>query len=422
MKTRMILLFLLIASFNLCRSQTLIDRIVAVVDREIITESELNERVNFIALQNKLDATKEDLKHQVLDAMVAEKLILAQAIIDSIEVSDDQVSQALDQQIQNITRQLGSTERVEQYYGKPISRIKREFRDEMRKQLLVQRVRQSREASLTVSRREAEEFFTTFKDSLPRVPEEFALSHIFMVPKADSSHQLQTRQKLQAILDSIRAGGKFEDFAKRHSQDGSAAGGGDLGWVKRGDFVREFEEVVFALKENEISSIVKTQYGFHIIQLIGRRGESVRARHVLLKIEKGAASDSTTVQQLRALRERFLKGEHFLDLAKKYSEDEESKLLGGDLGELTVDQLAADFASVVTEMKTGEISQPHRVTLGASYGFQIIWLRKRIPSHAMNIEDDFTRVEQLALYMKKNRTNQEWVAGLKKSIFYEIRF
>lgn len=422
MKTRVILLFLLIAWFTPCRSQTLIDRIIAVVDREIITESELNERVNFIAFQNKLDATKEDLKRQVLDAMVAEKLILAQAIIDSIEVPDDQVTQALDQQIQNITRQLGSTERVEQYYGKPINRIKREFRDEMRKQLLVQRVRQSREASLTVSRREAEEFFTTFKDSLPRVPEEFALSHIFMVPKADSSHQLQTRQKLQAILDSIRAGGKFDDFAKRHSQDGSAAGGGDLGWVKRGDFVREFEEVVFALKENEISSIVKTQYGFHIIQLIGRRGESVRARHVLLKIEKGAASDSTTVQQLRALRERILKGEPFSDLAKKYSEDEESKLLGGDLGELTVDQLAADFASVVTEMKTGEISQPHRVTLGASYGFQIIWLRKRIPSHTMNLEDDFTRVEQLALYMKKNRTNQEWVAGLKKSIFYEIRF
>lgn len=422
MKTRITFLFLLTASFTPCRSQTLIDRIVAVVDREIITESELNERVNFIAFQNKLDATKEDLKHQVLDAMVAEKLILAQAIIDSIEVPDNQVTQALDQQIQNITRQLGSTERVEQYYGKPINRIKREFRGEMRKQLLVQRVRQSREASLTVSRREAEEFFTTFKDSLPRVPEEFALSHIFMVPKADSSHQLQTRQKLQAILDSIRAGGKFEDFAKRHSQDGSASGGGDLGWVKRGDFVREFEEVSFALKENEISGIVKTQFGFHIIQLIGRRGESVRARHILLKVEKGAASDSTTVQQLRALRERILKGEPFSDLAKKYSEDEESKLLGGDLGELTVDQLAADFASVVTEMKVGEIAQPHRVTLGASYGFQIIWLRKRIPSHTMNLEDDFTRVEQLALYMKKNRTNQEWVAGLKKSIFYEIRF
>jgi len=402
-------------------SQTLIDRIVAVVDKEIITESELQERVNFIAFQNRLDASKPELKQQVLESMVAEKLILAQALIDSIEVTDDQVNQALDQQIQNITRQLGSTERVEQYYGKPINRIKREFRDEMRKQLLVQRVRQSREASLSVSRREVEEFYTTFKDSLPRVPEEFVLSHIFMIPKADSAIEQQTRQKLQSILDSIRAGGKFADFAKRYSQDGSASGGGDLGWVKRGDFVREFEEVVFSLKEGEISGIVKTQYGYHIIQLEGRRGESVRARHILLKVEKGAASDSIAVRQLRELRERVLKGESFADLAKKYSEDEETKTLGGDLGELTSDQLTPDFASVVKDLKEGEISQPHRVTLGATYGFQIIWVRKRTPSHAMNLDEDFRRVEQLALYMKRNRVNQEWVNELKKSIYWDIR-
>jgi peptidyl-prolyl cis-trans isomerase SurA len=402
-------------------SQTLIDRIVAVVDKEIITESELQERVNFIAFQNRLDVSKPELKQQVLESMVAEKLILAQALIDSIEVTDDQVNQALDQQIQNITRQLGSTERVEQYYGKPINRIKREFRDEMRKQLLVQRVRQSREASLSVSRREVEEFYTTFKDSLPRVPEEFVLSHIFMIPKADSAIEQQTRQKLQSILDSIRAGGKFADFAKRYSQDGSASGGGDLGWVKRGDFVREFEEVVFSLKEGEISGIVKTQYGYHIIQLEGRRGESVRARHILLKVEKGAASDSIAVRQLRELRERVLKGESFADLAKKYSEDEETKTLGGDLGELTSDQLTPDFASVVKDLKEGEISQPHRVTLGATYGFQIIWVRKRTPSHAMNLDEDFRRVEQLALYMKRNRVNQEWVNELKKSIYWDIR-
>jgi len=415
------LISLLLCGLSVSTSQTLIDRIVAVVDKEIITESELQERVNFIAFQNKLDATKPELKQQVLESMVAEKLILAQALIDSIDVTDDQVNQALDQQIQNITRQLGSTERVEQYYGKPISRIKREFREEMRKQLLVQRVRQTREASLSVSRREVEEFFATYKDSLPRVPEEFTLSHIFMIPKADSSIDARTRQRLQAILDSIRAGGNFADFAKRYSQDGSASSGGDLGWVKRGDFVREFEEVVFGLKENEISNIVKTQYGYHIIQLEGRRGESVRARHILLRVEKGAVSDSATVRELRNLRERIVKGESFSDLAKKYSEDEETKGVGGDLGDLTADQLTGDFASVVNGLKEGEISQPHRVTLGATYGFQIIWLRKRVASHTMNLDDDYPRVEQLALYMKRNRVNQEWVAELKKNIYWDIR-
>ena len=154
MKLRLFsVLFFSLFTFCLSASQTLIDRIVAVVDREMITESELQERVNFVALQNRLDATKPELKSQILDAMVAEKLILAQAIIDSVEITDDQISQALDQQIQNIIRQLGSAERVEQYYGKPINRIKREFREEMRKQLLVQRVRQSREAAISVSRR-----------------------------------------------------------------------------------------------------------------------------------------------------------------------------------------------------------------------------------------------------------------------------
>lgn len=402
-------------------SQTLIDRIVAVVDKEIITESELQERVSFVAIQNRLDATRPELKTQILESMVAEKLILAQALIDSIEITDEQVNQALDQQIQNIVRQLGSTERVEQYYGKPVSRIKREFRDEMRKQLLVQRVRQAREASLSVSHREVVEFYSSFKDSLPRVPEEFTLSHLFMVPKADSSVEFMTRKKLQAILDSIRAGGSFEDFARRYSQDGSASGGGDLGWVRRGDFVREFEEVVFSLKENEISSIVKTQYGYHIIQLAGRRGESVRARHILLRIEKGAASDSTTVRELRALRERILRAESFAELAKKFSQDEETKPLGGDLGTLTADQLTADFSPVVKDMKEGEVSDAHRVALGASYGFQIIWLRKRTPSHEMTLEQDFSRVEQLALYLKRNRENQEWVNELKKNIFWEIR-
>ena len=141
----------------------------------------------------------------------------------------------------------------------------------------------------------------SFKDSLPQVPEEFELSHIYIVPKPDTAVEAKTGMIMQSILDSIHAGGDFADFAKRYSTDpGSAASGGDLGWEKRGVFVREFEETVFGLKEGEISRIVKTQFGFHIIQLLGRRGESVHARHILMKIEKGPASDSAAVDTLRS--------------------------------------------------------------------------------------------------------------------------
>jgi peptidyl-prolyl cis-trans isomerase SurA len=403
-------------------AQTMIDRIVAVVDKEIITESELNERVTFLALQNRMDPKQQGLRGQVLDGLISEKLILAQALIDSIEVTDDEVTRALDQQIANFVRQVGSEQRVEQMYGKSISRIKREYRTEIKNQLLVQKVRQQREASLSVTRREVEDFFASFKDSLPQVPEEFELSHIYIVPKPDTAVEAKTKQLMQKVLDSIRAGGDFAEFAKRYSTDpGSAASGGDLGWEKRGVFVREFEETVFGLKEDDISGIVKTQFGFHIIQLLGRRGESVHARHILMKIDKGPASDSATVDTLRAIRERVLMGESFAELASKYSEDEDTKTIGGDLGTLTIDQLQPDFSAQIKDMKAGDISDPQRTVVGTSYGFHIIRMRKRTSPHTINLQDDFKRIEQLALYMKRNKLNAEWIDELKKTIYVDIR-
>jgi peptidyl-prolyl cis-trans isomerase SurA len=423
MKCIYVLLMLAVLFLPLILSaQTMIDRIAAVVDKEIITESELNERVSFLAMQNRIDPNQKGLRAQVLDGLISEKLILAQALIDSVEVTDDEVTRALDQQIANFVRQVGSEQRVEQMYGKPISRIRREYRTEIKNQLLVQRVRQQREASVSVTRREVEDFFTSFRDSLPQVPEEYELSHVYIVPKADTAVEAKTRKVMQSILDSIRAGGDFSDFAKRYSTDpGSAAGGGDLGWEKRGVFVREFEETVFGLKEGDISGIVKTHFGFHIIQLLGRRGESVNARHILMKIDKGPASDSATVDTLRSLRIRALKGESFAELASKYSEDEDTKSIGGDLGVITADQLQPDFATQIKDMKGGEISEPQRTVVGASYGFHIIWMRKRIPTHAISIQEDFKRIEQLALYMKRNKMNAEWLDELKKTIYVDVR-
>jgi peptidyl-prolyl cis-trans isomerase SurA len=403
-------------------AQTLVDRIVAVVDKEIITESELNERVSFLALQNRIDPNQKELRAQVLDGMISDKLILAQSLIDSVEVTDDEVTRALDQQISNFVRQVGSEQRVEQMYGKSIGRIKREYRTETKNQLLIQKERQQREAAITVTRREVEDFFTLFRDSLPQVPEEYELSHLYIVPKPDTAVEAKTRQLMQSILDSINAGGDFADFARRYSTDpGSAAGGGDLGWEKRGVFVREFEETAFGLKEGDISGIVKTQFGFHIIQLLGRRGESVHVRHILLKIDKGPASDSAAVDALQVFRGRVLKGESFSELAKKYSEDEDTKSIGGDLGNLTMDQLQPDFAAQVKNMKVGEISEPLRTMVGSSYGFHIIWMRNQTPSHAINMQDDYKRIEQLALYMKRNKLHSEWLDELRKTIYVDIR-
>lgn len=401
--------------------QRVIDRIVAVVDKEIITESELDERVNMLLFQSRMESATPEFRRTVLDGMIADKLILAQAIIDSVEVTNDEVSQALDQQIANLVRQAGSEQRVEDYYGMPLSRIRREFREDMRKQLIVQRMRQTREASVQVTRREVEEFYTTYKDSLPRVPEEVELSNIFILPKPDSTLEVQSELLLKAIRDSIIRGGDFATYARRYSKGPGAESGGELPWAKRGELLRDFEEVVFSLSEGEISQVFTTELGLHLVQLMERRGESVRARQILLPLPKGPASDTVAVRRLWDLRDQIQKGTPFADLAKKYSEDEDTKMLGGDLGRVSLEQLDPEFKTVVEGLQVGVISEPHRVAVGSSYGYQIVWLRKRVPAHAMNLTDDFRRVEQIALYFKKNEQFASWLEDLKKNIYWEVR-
>lgn len=414
---------LIVIFFGMCGSllgQTTIDRIVAIVGKEIITESDLNLTVQSLAMQNKLDPKSAELRERVLDGLVNEKLILAQAIEDSVVVTNDEVTDRLDRQIKMLVQQAGSEQRLEELYNMPISRMKRDFRELIRNQLMVEKIRQTRQMSLSVSRREVEEFFEAHKDSLPTIPKEYELSHIFIKPKPDSSVILSVYKKALLVLDSIKAGGDFSDFAKRYSTDpGSAPGGGDLGWFRRGVFEKEFEEAAFALKDGEISKPVKTTYGYHIIQLMERRGESVHTRHILFSIEQSKADDDTTIAELKRLRARAQAGENFAALAKKYSEDPESKDIGGDLGKIPLDQIEATFLDVLKPMKAGDICDPVKVPIGTGYGYHIVWVRSISPEHAMNLNDDYRRLEQLALQFKTNENFQKWVEEMRKNIFWE---
>jgi peptidyl-prolyl cis-trans isomerase SurA len=401
-------------------SQTVIDRIVAIVGKEIITQSDLNLTIQSMAMQNKLDPESPELRNRVLDGLINEKLILAQAIEDSVVVTNDEVTDRLDRQIKMLSQQAGSEQRLEELYNMPISRMKRDFRDLIRNQLLVEKIRQTRQTSITVTRREVEEFFDAHKDSLPTIPKEYELSHIFIKPKPDSSVIQAVFKKALTILDSIKAGGDFADFAKRYSSDpGSARGGGDLGWFRRGVFEKEFEEAAFALKDSEISRPIRTSYGYHIIQLIERRGESVHTRHILFSIQQSTADDDSTIAELSRLRERALAGENFAALAGKFSEDPDSKDVGGDLGKIGVDQIEPTFMVVLKTMKQGEISTPVKVPLGTSYGYHIVWVRSISPEHTMNMDEDYHRLERLTLQFKTDQDFQRWVEEMRKNIYWE---
>ena len=402
--------------------QDMLDRIVAVVDNDIILDSELNSQVQFLALNNRIDAKTPGLRDQVLQNMINERLIVARAIEDSVTVTDEEVQQQLDQSIQQRIQQVGSEARLEELYGMPLSRIKREYRDEMRKNLLAQRLQQQRFGNASIGRFEVEEFYRTYKDSLPPVPEEIEISRIYIEPRASTEARDLARKRAQAVLDSLQGGADFSALAKRHSQDlGSAPQGGDLGLVRRGQFVKEFESAVFALNDGQISSIIETEFGFHIIQLIERRGDAVHARHILIRVQKTAGADSATVTLLDSLRRAALGAQSFADLAKMFSEDKETKLLGGSLGTVELEQVDKAWYPFVAPLKSGEISPPFRVTAPPNYGYQIVQMRKRTPAHTMLPDTDYHKIEALALNYKRSKDYQNWIAELRSKIYWQVK-
>jgi peptidyl-prolyl cis-trans isomerase SurA len=412
-------LFLLLAA--VAPAQVL-DRVVAVVDREVILESELNAQVQFFVLNNRVDPSTPGLKQQVLESMINEKLIVARAIDDSITVTEAEVQQQLDATIQQRVQQVGSEKRLEEMYGMPISRIRREFRDEMRKSLLASRLQQQRFGVTQVSRREVEEFFNKYRDSLGTVPEEVELAHIYMEPRPSVAAREAAKKKMQMLVDSLDAGVDFAGLAARHSQDpGSASQGGDLGFVRRGLFLPEFESVVFSLAEKQRSGIVETKYGLHVIELLERRGESVRARHILLRVERAPSDDDSTVAILKELRLRALSGGDFATMARQFSEDKETAPIGGSLGTVELSQIDKAFYPIVSALQQGDISEPVKLTAGNTSGYHIVWMKKRTQEHQASLEQDYQRIETLTLNFKRNRDYQSWLQELRGSIFWESR-
>jgi peptidyl-prolyl cis-trans isomerase SurA len=403
-------------------TQQVVDRIVAVVGGEAIYLSELQSQTHFYALQNRVDPNTPGLQKTILDMMINDQLVLAKAIEDSVTVTEDEVQQQLNERIKEMIQQYGTEARVEELYGMPVSRMKREFREEMKKQLLKSKLQRQLFGNITVTRREVEEFFEAYKDSLPQVPEEVEVSHIYITPKVSAGVKRVAFEKAKVILDSIKAGGDFAAFAKKYSDDpGSSSHGGDLGWARRGDFVKEYEEAAFALKPGQLSDVVESTFGYHLIQLIERRGEAVHTRQILIKLERQQADDDSTIAFLKQLKARADSGQSFADLAKKYSEDEESAPLGGDLGTLSIDQLQPDFLETVKSLSPGKISNPARVTLSKGYGYHIVLLRKRTPAHKLDLGQDWRRIEQFALVYKRNKEMNKWLEELRQSIYWETR-
>jgi peptidyl-prolyl cis-trans isomerase SurA len=404
--------------------QNVLDKIVAVVDNEIILQSELDFQTNLLAAQQRIDPSKANVKNQILNSMIEEKLLYAKAKLDSITVTDDEVSRQVNYRIDMFIQQYGSREKVEQVYGMSIEKIKRELRDDVQKYLMAEMLKQKKFGVMDATRREVEIFFNDYKDSLGLIPEKYKIAHIFLNPKAGEKVKQVARARALAILDSIRAGKDFVEMAKKYSEDpGSAVQGGDLGFTKRGTLVPEFESAAFALEEGQISEPVESPFGFHIIQLLERKGESIHTRHILIKIKNDEDADLRVIGQLNDIRDslRLNKGT-FEYYAKKYSDDKETAKLGGLIGKYDIGQIDKNLLDIVSKLKEGEISFPKRMDLGQGmYGYHIVKLLEKIREHKPNLDTDYDEIKQAAELHKQQKQYVDWMKELKKQIYWEIR-
>jgi len=422
MKTILSLFFIFL--FTGLQAQEVLDRIVAVVDNEIILQSELNFRTEMTAARQKINPNDPKIKRKVLESMIEEKLLYAQSELDSIEVSDDQVSQQLDYQINYYIQQYGSREKVEEIYGMSIDRIKRELRSDTRKNLMAQMVQQKKFGTIEISRKEVEDFFERFQDSLGVVPQKYEIAHIFINPQKGDRIKQKAKEFAAKLLDSLKNGGDFAALARKFSDDpGSAKQGGDLGFVKRGVFYPEFESAAWILNKGELSGVVESPVGFHIIQLLERRGEAIHCRHILVKIKSDKEADIKAIDFLTELRDSIVTGKNTFEyFAKKYSDDKETAPYGGKLGTFDIGQLDKNMIDQVANLKEGEISFPKRLDVDKiSYGYHIIKLIRKIPEHRPNIKTDYEDIKRLAEFDKKQKLYKNWMAELKKNIYWEIR-
>lgn len=413
------IMFLYVTTF----AQEVIEEIVAVVGDEVILKSELDYQVNFESIQRGLNPNNPEIRKMILEAMVGQKLLYAQSILDSIVITEQEIDQQLDYQLNYFINQYGSRERVETAYGMSIDRIKREMRSDTRKQMMAERVKQQKFGNVEVSDREVREFYKEYKDSLGLIPEKFDISHIFINPKASEKVKKSAFKLASSLLDSLKNGKDFAELAKKYSDDpGSKNQGGDLGTVKRGVFYPEFEAAAFSLKSGEISSVVESPVGFHIIQLIERKGEAIHTRHILIKIKNDSDSDLKVIELLTEIRDSIIQGKNTFEyFAAKYSDDKETAKFGGNLGSFETGQLDKTLLDQVYKLKEGEIGFPKRLVVdGTNYGFHIVKLNKRIPEHIANLEQDYDEIKRLAQFQKREKKYQEFLEELKNNIYWKI--
>lgn len=428
----LIVLLIMLGSVIQLRAQEpmIIEQVVAVVGKNIVLESDIENQYYQYRMQSGIIGSSSSVRCQMLENILFQKLMLNQAELDSVEVSDLQIEQTIDQRLRYFIAQLGSREKFEEYYGKSVEEFKEDFRPEIENQLQIESVQQGIVANVTVTPSEVKSFFRDIPtDSIPLINSMVEIGEIVKIPLVSLEQKLMIKENLRSLRDRVMEGESFATLAILYSEDpGSAKKGGELGFYGRGELYKEFEAVAFKLEEEEVSEIVETKAGFHIIQLIERKGEYVNVRHILLKTKVSPIELARAKASLDSVADLIRLDSITFDEAVLEYSDGENKNSGGMLiNRLTgtigfeVSDLDPQVSFVIDKLQMGEISSPVLMeTEEGTEAYRLLYLKKRTLPHRANLQEDYHQVQEWALMDKQAKTFQEWVGKKAEKTYVRI--
>ena len=428
MRSILIAIFIYAGTLAAQNDTFLVDKIVGVVGDKVVLFSDVELQYQQLKLEQDVP---ESFKCEILNQLLSNKMYLEQALIDSIAVSDEEIESELDRRIRYFISMIGSQEKLEQYYEKSILEIKSEFRSDIRDQLLSQRMQGQILENLRITPADVKKFFASIpKDSLPYFNAEVEIGQIVVYPEISKTQRSLAITKAEGIRERIMNGEDFCTMALIYSEDpGSADNCGDLGWVGRGEFVTEFEAVAFRLEEGEVSELVETKYGYHLIQLLEKKGNRIHARHILVKPKVTSGDLDAAKKKLEDIRYLIeIDSLPFNTAVNKYSEDENSKHQGGMLSNpatgnsyFEIDQLDKTIDFGIEGRKAGDLSQPLLfIDDQGQQAYRVILLRSETKPHVANLEDDYYRIKAAALSQKEDEELQKWMANKIKDTYIKI--
>lgn len=409
-----------------------IDKVAAVVGSNIILQSEIEmQYAQYLAQGNK---ASDDFKCYILQQQLTQKLLAQQAVIDSIEVSEGEVDDNINSRLRYMSSQAGGQERLEQFLNRSLLQYKEEMRPSVYEQLKANKMQQDIVSGIDVTPLEVRRYFESLDtDSLPYFNTEVEVGELVVFPKLTREEKQQFRDRAEELRKQVVDGSDFATIARLYSQDGgSAPYGGDLGFHTRDMMVKEYTAVAFRMKPGEVSPVFESEHGFHFLEVLERRGEEVRTRHILIQIKPTPASLERAKAHIDSIYENVANNKlDFYSAATLYSDNKETKYNGGMLLNMEnqqsrttlipADKLDASIFTAIDTLQPGEYSRPSQFTdRTGKAGYRFTYLKSRTPPHQANLDMDFAKIKEAALQDKINRKLSEWFESRREVTFINI--